>query len=570
VKGRHNRWLLTSDAMADIFELSDRATDLVAAADPVLATYQGISGHDDRWPDYSPDGHRETRDLYAELRDAALACPTPDDRHELAQRVLLEHCDMSIRLHDSGGHEVALNNIESPHQDLRFIYGSMGDETEGDWEAIIARVASAGLALESYRQTLEDGRRADNVVSRRQVEAVIEQGTSAAGNNSSFHVLREKLAKSPVETAKFSHPLDAAIDSAKAAFGEFNGYLRDEYLLTASEADAVGEERYVQSAELFLGTKLDARETYRWGWDEVERLWEDMRIACAQIDPDSPAEQILHDLNTKPEYAAGDIDEFIAVMKDRQEQALTNLEGVHFDVPAEIRSIDVQVAPAGGALSAYYVGPSEDFSRPGSVWYPVEGREHFPLFAEITTAYHEGFPGHHLQVGVQCALRDELSRFHRSAVWYSGSGEGWALYAEHLMGELGYFERPEYVIGLLSSQLLRSARIAIDIGVHLELPIPNDVSFHPGERWTFEVAHEMLTSRAFVSHDESTSEVLRYFGWPGQAISYKVGEQAILDLRADWRRGTSFDPKLFHSTVLGVGSVGLDLLRDRVAAQKPA
>ncbi|MFT7475493.1 MAG: hypothetical protein ACI81L_002432 [Verrucomicrobiales bacterium] len=555
--------------MADIFELSDRATDLVAAADPVLATYQGISGHDHQWPDYSPAGHRSTRDLYAELREATLACPIPDDRHMLAQRVLLEHCDMSIRLHDSGGHQVSLNNIESPHQDLRFIYGSMGDETDEEWEAIIARVASAGEALESYRQTLEEGRRASNVVSRRQVEAVIGQGTSAAGNESSFHALREKLAEAPVDNATFSGRLDAAIDSAKTAFGTFNDYLREEYLSSAAEADGVGEERYVQSAELFLGTQLDARGTYRWGWDEVERLWEEMRIACAQIDPDSPAEQVLHDLNTKPEYAATDIDDFIAVMKERQVQALANLDGLHFDVPPEIRTIDVQVAPAGGSLAAYYVGPSEDFSRPGSVWYPVEGREHFPLFGEITTAYHEGFPGHHLQVGVQCALRDQLSRFHRSVVWYSGSGEGWALYAEHLMGELGYFERPEYLVGLLASQLLRSARIAIDIGVHLDLPIPNDVSFHPGERWTFELAHEMLTSRAFVSHDESTSEVLRYFGWPGQAISYKVGEKAILDLRDDWKTGTSFDPKLFHSTVLGVGSVGLDLLEDRVRALKP-
>jgi uncharacterized protein (DUF885 family) len=256
-------------------------------------------------------------------------------------------------------------------------------------------------------------------------------------------------------------------------------------------------------------------------------------------------------------------------MRDRQLHALTSLEGIHFDVPPEIRKIDIQVEPAGGALAAHYVGPSEDFSRPGSVWYPVDGRDHFPLFAEITTAYHEGFPGHHLQVGVQNALRDELSRYHRSLVWYPGSGEGWALYAEQLMGELGYLERPEYVVGLLSSQLMRSARVAIDIGLHLELPIPDDVSFHPGEVWTYELAHELMTTRAFLQEEEATSEILRYLGWPGQAISYKVGEQAILDLREEWRSAGNFDPKLFHSTVLNVGSVGLDLLREQVTAKRP-
>jgi len=555
--------------MVDIFELSDTATDRVAAAEPSLATFQGIAGHDHEWPDLSPEGTAATRQLYLELRAAATACDVPDDRHLLAQRVLVEHCDVAIGFHDSGGHEVAMNNIACAHQRLRFIYGSMGDETSDDWEAVIQRVSTVGDALDGYRQTLDEGRRSGNVVAGRQVEAVMEQGASAAGESSSFHSLRDRLRASPVANELHAPQLDAAIEAAKQSFAEFNDYLRHEYLPDAAVADGVGADRYVQSAELFLGTKLDPYETYRWGWDEVERLWPDIQAACAQIDPNVPAEQVLHDLNTKPEYAASSVDEFIGVMKDRQEQALANLEGVHFDVPAEIRRIDVQVEPAGGALAAHYVGPSEDFSRAGSVWYPVGGRTHFPIYGEISTAYHEGFPGHHLQVGVQTALRDELSRFHRTVVWYSGSGEGWALYAEHLMGELGYLERPEYVVGLLSMQLMRSARIAIDIGVHLDLSIPDDVTFHPGEKWTFGLAHELMTSRGFLHADDATSEVLRYMGWPGQAISYKVGEKAILDLREDWRSAGNFDPKMFHSTVLGVGSVGLDLLRERVTAQKP-
>jgi len=445
----------------------------------------------------------------------------------------------------------------------------MGDETPEHWDAIISRVATIPDVLEGYRATLEQGIALGNVVSRRQVETVLAQGESAAGENSSFHSLRDKLDASLVPTADFSERLDTAIDAAKDAFAGFNGFLSSSYLPNAAVKDAVGEERYVQAAELFLGTRLDPRSTYRWGWDEVERLWTQMKAACAEINPDASALEVLNELNSSAEYAAADQDDFIAIMKDRQYQALANLEGVHFDVPVEIQTIDVQVEPAGGALAAHYVGPSEDFSRPGSVWYPVDGKEHFPLFGEITTAYHEGFPGHHLQVGIQNALRDDLSRYHRTMVWYPGSGEGWALYSEHLMGELGYLERPEYRIGLLGSQLLRAARVAIDIGIHLELPIPDDVSFRPGESWTFEAAHELMSTRAFLSDEEATSEVLRYMGWPGQAISYKVGEQAILDLREEWRGAGDFDPKLFHSTVLGVGSVGLDLLRERVSAQIP-
>lgn len=551
--------------MGGIFALSETATERVAALDPILATYEGIAGHEHRWPDLSPAGAAASRELHVELRDAALASEVPDERHLLAQRVLVEYCDPIIRDIDSGGYQVDLNNIASAHQTLRFIYGSMADQTVDDWEAIIGRVSTVGEALSGFRESLDEGRAAGNVVSRRQVVAVMEQGSSASdAEQSSFNSLRSRLAESPVDDDALAQKLDVAIDAARGAFDDFNTYLRDDYLPAAAPHDAVGEDRYSQAAEMFLGCRLDARETYRWGWDEVERLWGEMQVACAMIDPDASPLQVLHDLNTKPEYASSSVDEFIGVMRERQEQALANLEGVHFDVPEQIRSIDVQVEPAGGALAAHYVGPSEDFSRIGSVWYPVEGREHFPLYMEITIAYHEGFPGHHLQVGVQKSLGDQLSRFHRSVVWYPGSGEGWALYAEHLMGELGYLERPEYQIGLLSSQLLRSARIAIDIGVHLDLPIPDDVSFHPGEKWSFDLARELLTARAFESEESATSEVMRYFGWPGQAISYKVGERAILDLRDEWRAAGIDDPKRFHSTVLSAGSVGLDLLRERV------
>ena len=555
--------------MVDIFELSDAAVDRVAVVDPIHATYAGVAGFDHLWPDLSPAGEAAKRAMYVELREAALRCDVPDDRHLLAQRVLVEHCEGHIRFHDGHGHHFDLQNIACPHQDVRFVFGSMADRTNADWEAIISRLSTIPDALTGYRETLEEGVANRNVVSQRQVHAVMEQGVSAAGDASSFHDLRRRLANAPVETAEFAERLDLAIGMAKDAFAEFNVFLETSYLPHAATKDAVGEERYLQGVENFLGTQLDVRATYRWGWDEVERLWAEMQQACAEINPDASAVEVLEELRTSPKYAAADQEDFITRMTERQHHALASLEGVHFDVPAEIRAIEVQVEPAGGALAPHYVGPSEDFSRPGSVWYPVDGKEHFPLFVEMTTAYHEGFPGHHLQVGIQNALRDDLSRYHRSIVWYPGSGEGWALYAEHLMGELGYLERPEYRIGLLSSKLLRASRIAIDIGIHLELPIPDDVSFHPGEEWTFAIAREMLTTRAFAGEDDATSEVLRYMGWPAQAISYKVGEQAILDLRDEWMASKEYDPKLFHSTVLGVGSVGLDLLTEQVRAQRP-
>ncbi len=554
----------TAEDAADIFAVSDAAVDRLAASDPILASEIGVAGHDHRWTDLSPDGVEARRAVVAGIRADGAACRADDPRSALARRVLLEHCDAELALFDAGSHRHDLNNIVSPHQMLRFTFGSMAKATAEDWEAIATRLETIDQPLDGYRQSLEEGRGLGQVASRRQVEAVVEQGVLTGGDQSPFDELRRQLAEADLADPALSERIDRAVDGAKATFLAFNDYLSGTYLPDAAVADGVGRERYELTSRTFLGTDLDLDATYRWGWDEVERLWGEMQVACAAIDDSVEVAEVIDRLKHDPAYAADDVDHFVALMKDRQTQALDALDGVHFDVPPQARAVDVQIEPAGGASAAHYVPPSEDFSRAGSVWYPVAGKTHLPLFQEVTTAYHEGFPGHHLQVGVQVTKAAELSRFHRLAVWYPGSGEGWALYAEHLMGELGYLERPEYVVGLISSQMLRACRVAIDIGLHLGLGIPDDVSFHPGQDWTFELAHELLTERALLPADDATSEAIRYLGWPGQAISYKVGEQAILDLRAEAEAAGGFEPKAFHARVLDVGSVGLDLLRDHV------
>ncbi len=551
--------------MIDIFALSDEATEIVAAQEPVLATYVGVRGHDGRWPDMSPDGVVDTRKMWSDLRARAQQCPATDARSDLAKAVLIDECDLEIGSIDAGRPFYDLNNIASSHQGLRFVYGSMDMTSAEGWTDICSRLASTGEALDGYRRTLEEGRHQSKTVARRQVEAVLEQGRSLGSDHSVLDQLVGKLDEANLGDAALVSRLRDGVAHAKVAFNDLGAYLTETYLPAARHDDGVGRERYTAEAEAHLGCSLDMDETYRWGWDEVERLWSDLNDACAEIDSTVPVAKVIGRLKTGAEYAARDEGHFVELMTERQLQALENLEGVHFDVPGEIRAIAVQVEPAGGASAAHYVPPSEDFSRTGSVWYPVEGNSHFPLFDEVTTAYHEGFPGHHLQVGVQMTQGDDLSRFHKSMVWHPGSGEGWALYAERFMNEIGYLERPEYRVGLLSSQLLRSCRIAIDIGAHCGLPVPGDVSFHPGSQWSFELANELLVERALLSTAAADSEVTRYFGWPGQAISYKVGEQAILDMRTEHSSRPGFELKSFHSHLLAVGSVGLDLLRRQMA-----
>ena len=158
-------------------------------------------------------------------------------------------------------------------------------------------------------------------------------------------------------------------------------------------------------------------------------------------------------------------------------------------------------------------------------------------------------------------LKDHLSRFQR-LTGVSGHSEGWALYAERLMDELGYFENPDYRLGFLRAQVMRAVRVVVDIGMHLELLLPADEKFHPGERWTPDLGQEFLFERSCFPRDMMASELDRYLGMPGQAISYKVGERVWLGARdeAQRRQGAAFDLKTFHARSLDLGPLGLEQL----------
>ncbi|MGZ4707504.1 MAG: DUF885 domain-containing protein, partial [Acidimicrobiales bacterium] len=258
-------------------------------------------------------------------------------------------------------------------------------------------------------------------------------------------------------------------------------------------------------------------------------------------------------------------------LQQLMDTAIADLDGTHFDIAPPARRVEAMIAPPGGAAAMYYTGPSEDFSRPGRTWYPSTGQQRFPLWGEVTTAYHEGVPGHHLQVAQVVLQREHLSRVQRTG-FISGHGEGWALYAERLMDELGYLDRPEYRLGMLAAQALRAVRVIIDIGMHLELEIPEvqpptEAPFHPGERWTADLGRAFLYHRSRHPETFMSSEIVRYLGWPGQAISYKIGERVWLEARADAQRrhGGVFDLKAFHAFALDLGPLGLDLLRTELA-----
>ncbi len=501
------------------------------------------------------------------LRRRVDAVPEPgSDWDRLAIDLAKETLDEEASFFEHNDHLRNLNPIASALQTLREIWDHMGAETEEDWTNIVYRIERLPAAIEGYRTSLDEGRRKGLAVAERQVRAGVEQCRVSASGNSRLTKLLDaherQYGAGSVQTR-----LESAVTDARVAFGGLADYLAETYATDAAEKDGVGAERYVRAAYEFLGTEIDPVETYQWGWEQIAELAAQMKAVAAEILPGGSMDEVDHLLRTDPERTVPNSAALADVIQGRLDDALERLAGTHFDVPEPIRKVTVNIAPPGGSLGAYYVGPSEDFSRPGSVWWSLTPQGPYPVFDEVSTAYHEGFPGHHLQIGVQVSLADKLSRLHRLWVWKPGAGEGWALYAERFMNELGFFDKPDYVLGWLSGQMLRACRVAIDIGSHLDLIIPEGQPFHPGEPWTFETAVALLVEYAALAKPYAESEVTRYLGWPGQAIAYKVGEKAILEMRreAEQRLGADFDTKAFHARLLEIGPVGLDLLRKEVA-----
>ena len=241
-----------------------------------------------------------------------------------------------------------------------------------------------------------------------------------------------------------------------------------------------------------------------------------MKQVANRIKPGASLAEAADALDDDPRYQVVGQAEFANWMQELSDRALAELRGVHFDIPDEVMRLECKIAPPGGSIGAYYTSPSEDFSRPGRMWWSVPAdRQEFSTWRETTTVYHEGAPGHHLQCAIALHAAAKLNTFQRLLCWVSGHGEGWALYAERLMHELGYLEDDGDLLGMLDGQLFRAARVVVDLGMHLELPIPAGYGFHEGERWTPELGLEFMLDRTITDPHHVRDEIDRYLGWPG-------------------------------------------------------
>jgi uncharacterized protein (DUF885 family) len=539
--------------------VADDYTDTLIRLNPSFATELGLPGHETEYQDFSPAGQEAFAAAAREALAALDGLEPADDVDVVTLDAMRERLGLQLEIHDSGWDAAELNNIASPAQDIRAIFDLMPTDTPEQWGHIAGRAHSVQTAIDGYIESLRSAKEDGKVAAARQVSIVIEQTTKYAAEDGFFAKLaaNARTDEGPLP-ADLQSNLEAGAAAARVAYSRLAGFLAAELLPAAPAADAVGRERYALASRSFLGATVDLEETYAWGVRELDRLIAEQERVAGEIRPGASVEEAKELLNNDPARQLKGTDALQAWMQGLSDKAVADLAGVHFDIPDVLKTLECKIAPTdeGGI---YYTGPSDDFSRPGRMWWSVPaGEDTFTTWAETTTVYHEGVPGHHLQVGTATYRRELLNKWRRNVCWTSGHGEGWALYAEKLMQELGYLKDPGDHMGMLDMQRMRAARVVFDIGVHLELEIP--ARWGSGT-WTPEKGYGFLKANLPISEGQLKFEFTRYLGWPGQAPSYKVGQRLWEQIRAERESRPGFDLKEFHTEALDIGSVGLDTLR---------
>ncbi|MFE4827898.1 DUF885 domain-containing protein [Streptomyces sp. NPDC056672] len=599
----HSRPLPSSASPSPPRRIADAYADDLIVLDPVLGTIIGDRASHGRLPDFSPDGIDQLARLAGDtLRRLAAATSRqtvpegdlatdagagagagtgtgpgtctgtgPDAGSDAAierncARLLRERLTAELAMHETGETLRSVSNIFSPVHQIRTALTLTPTADDEDWRVVERRLRALPASLESYRAALTEGLRRGLPGGPRQITAMVGQLDEWTGGKGGW--FSQFVAPGPEALRK---ELESAALEATAAVGRLREWLSEVYAPgVAGAPEVVGRERYAVCARYFNGTDLDLDEAYEYGWSEFHRLLHEMRTEAARIQPDAATPwTVLRHLDTHGHAVEGE-EEVRVWLQDLMDEAVGRLDGTHFDIAERVARVESRLAPAGSSPAPYYTSPSEDFTRPGRTWLPTMGRTRFPTYELVSTWYHEGVPGHHLQLAQWAHLSDRLSRYQTGVGTVSANAEGWALYAERLMDELGFLSDPEHRLGYLDMQMMRAVRVVIDLGMHLELRIPGHSPFRPGERWTPALAEQFFRAHSGRPDEFVRKEVIRYQGTPGQAIGYKLGERSWLRGReaartAHRRDGRDFDLKRWHMAALSQGSLGLDDLETVLA-----
>jgi uncharacterized protein (DUF885 family) len=557
------RLLLVITGPSLIHGVADRFVSRWAELEPTQGLTYGLTGTPGTLSDWSPEGRARVAEALRDGLDELDRTPLGDGADRRAAAVMRDR--IQSWLASAAAQDWALQldaGFSAPPAMDRIALSTAPLVDASDAELLASRLEGLPRGMQGYaaalRLGLDQGRPGPRVLAERLVAMLRE---SARRDGGYFRGLAARAAALPGVDARAAGQLDTAGRAADAAFDELAEWLERDYLPHATQDAAVGPERYARALQEHLGQTADPVELAAWGWEELDRLEQEMRHEAAARWPGLPVHEVLDRLDNDPsEPSAAGADELLDWLH-RVDQQVAQRLAEEFDIPPQLGELRHQLAPPGSPAGAYYLPPTEDGARPGVVvWTVPAGR--VPLWRWQTFSHHEGIPGHHLELGGVRFLPAPLTRFQTGLCEISGYTEGWGLYAERFMDELGAFDRPATRLGFLVSQTFRAVRVVADTGLHLGLRVPAGLADPAaGQIITPEVAVGLLVRQGWQTQDFARSEVLRYLGNPGQAVAYKVGEREWRRVRAQARqRIPGLTNRQFHTTALRLGPLPLRLL----------
>lgn len=537
---------------SNIFRICDDYVSTQLCLSPIASTYAGDHSQDNKLDNYSLASDEIIKKI-AILTFGLLSEEEPIDEHDERAKYILMNDLVDTIYFINAKHSYALWGVtDSPVSEIRDVFEYMPSKTDEDIKNIVSRLNEIPKAYGQWISTIESVALDGHKTPMRHVKGVA---------NQLLEISYENLAKRFDPENKYPELLEAGKD-ADISNKFLSEWLVNSYSTHALSKDGVGEDKYLIWAQYYTYENIDIKQTYESGIVELKEINSRMWELAKEIAPNAKSlREVADELDKNETYSVRGTEALLKTLRDFTDKAFKELNKTHFDIDERIAFCDVKLAPEGSGSAPYYMDPSEDLTRPGTTWYPTMGKKEFSFWINASTWYHEGIPGHHLQIGTQVVQQEFLSRYQRNGAWNSGYGEGWALYSERLMYELGFFTDPGYEMGYLANQALRAARLVVDIGLHLEYIDEED-----GEKWSAEKAVNFLVDRAMLGLEEAESEVDRYLCLPGQAISYKIGERVWLKCREDAkeRLGDKFSLKKFHSHALKLGPMTLEFLIDEL------
>lgn len=559
----------TPNAGEELSQLLSDYSEEGYSLNPLIATSAGDDRFNDQFPDFLSESYRaKSKEYFTKYKKAVLAIDDSllTDTELMSKKVLLWECDMNLDGFQFRKDLMPIDQMWSANLDFNQLASGTTAQpfkTVEDYDNWLKRVDGYLVWLTSAKKNMKEGSEKGYVLPKTLIVKVIPQF--------------ESLAHGPVEDHLFYSPIklfpDSFSDEEKSrltqaysemvenkiipAYADMATYLKEDYLPLGREssgmaATPLGDSYYPHQIKKYTTTNMSADEIHNLGLSEVARIRGEMEAVKKQVgfegDLNSFFDYIRNNKELMPFTERSQVLAFYDSIHKVMQPQLDKMFGKQPKTAFEVRRTEPFREKS---AAANYSPGSLDGTRPGIFYTPIPNVEEYNVFDKEDLFLHEAIPGHHFQCSLQ-QENEDLPMF-RKTLWYSAYGEGWALYSESLGTELGLYKDPYQYFGMLSSEIHRAIRLVVDTGIH-------------AKGWTREEAIKYSLENEAEDAASIESEIERYMANPGQALSYKIGQLKIIEMRkkAEQELGDKFDIKDFHDQILETGCVPLALLEERM------